>query len=92
MTFEEKVAKLRAVEGKVTVRDYFPTEREPYRYGTLEVQTVDASLIGSLAALTAELDGYLTFSGQSIMIAVSRPLTAEEIDANPSRESREVAA
>ena len=97
MTFEQKVQRLRdSGLGEVTLTDYFPDARRPYRYAALETGYSSIADVDGQAwfRLAAEIEGYLavhTHRGIRPSIAIDRPLSEEEIGDNPPRlSSREV--
>lgn len=90
MTFEEKVAKLRAF-GFVEVSDWFPANRPAYRGAWLKREmTTDEAIgcAGDWMRLAIEVGGYLTYSNHGVrgicaQIQISRNLTADEIGDDP---------
>jgi hypothetical protein len=70
--------------GSVRVSDYFNAERPPYRYALLTVADADAEMVAKLAVLGFETGAYLTCVCEikHADLAMSRPLTAEEIAAS----------
>lgn len=96
MTFEEKVAKLRAF-GTVDVSDWFPATRLPYRGAWLKREMTHDEAIGCAAdwmRLAIEVSGYLTYyshvRGICAQIQVSRNLTEAEIGDDPPCATRAV--
>jgi hypothetical protein len=75
--------------GSVKVSDYLDTGRPPYRYATLSVEDADAETVAKLAVLGFETGAYLTCvcEIEHADLAMSRPLTAEEIAASQNATS-----
>lgn len=89
--FDAAVEKMRAVEGgAVSVADYFPRAREPYRYGKLDIRChfdMAPDRARELAELAIEIGGYLTMVVHagvcSLGLAVERELEEEELEDAP---------
>lgn len=93
MTWGEKIERLRALAaslgGRLDIDDFHDIpNREPYRYASARV-TLDYSaappVMSAWAQLAIDVTGYLTMhtvnGAAEVGIAISRPLTTEEIAA-----------